>query len=67
MHKQRDQRETTDHFGRDRATILGSGGIDSEGDEIEPIVIDHGGRHIGEVVASLMRAVYRQEVEDANC
>ena len=63
LRKQRDQANRVDQFDRDRAVIPGSGGIDSEGEEISPIRIDPGGCIIGEVVAAAMRAVRRKEAE----
>ena len=52
-------------FDRDHAVVPGSGSVGSEGDEISPITIDRGGRHIGEVVAAAMYAVHRQKASDA--
>ena len=43
--------------------IPGSSGVESEGDEIEPITINRGGFHIGEIVSAMMRAVRQQEAE----
>ena len=66
MYKQRDQASRTDQFDRDHTVFPGSGGVDSEGDKIPLIRIDRAGRHIGEVLAAVMRAVCRQKAEDAN-
>ena len=37
LRKQRDQSKLTDHDDRDHSIIRGSGGVDSEEDEIEPL------------------------------
>ena len=62
MRKQRNQANRAVQFDRDRAVIPGSGSVDSKGGEIPPIIIDRGGRHIGEVVAAAMRAVRRKKL-----
>ena len=64
MHEKHDQEKTFDHFGRDRATVRGSCDVYFAGCEIETIMIDRDGRHTGKV-ASSMRTVHQQEVEDA--
>ena len=48
------------------AVIPGNDGVDSEGNEIPPITIDHGGRHIGEFIAAAMHAVRQKEVRNAS-
>ena len=58
------QGNATDHFYLDRVVIHGSDGVDFEVYEIEPIVINRGRPHIGELVAGSMYAVHLQEVED---
>ena len=65
LRKQRDKSNRTNQFDCNRTVITGSGGVDSEGDEIKPIMTDLGRRHIDEVVAVTMRALRRQEVEYA--
>ena len=61
LRKQCDQAKHFDQFGRNRAIIHGSGGVDSEGDEIALITIDRGGCYIGKVVVASMRAVRIQK------
>ena len=64
MRKQRKQAHRADQFDRDRSDAPRIGGIDSDEDEIETLTIDPGGRHIGELVPTAMRAVRHQETED---
>ena len=66
LRKQHYQAHRIEQFDRDRAVILRSVGVDSGEDSVEPITIDRGGRHIGEVFAAAMRTVRREIAEDAN-
>ena len=66
MRNQRDQAHHNLQFDHDFAVITGSDGVDSEEEEIEPITIDRGRRHIGEVVETGMRTVRRKEAEDSS-
>ena len=65
MPRKLDRENSTDHSGHGCAAVLGSGSVDSKGNEIEPIVINRGGRHIGKILAVKMRKVHRQDSKDA--
>ena len=64
--EQCDQKKKTDHRDQCRAATPYSGGVDSEGDEIEPIYSDRGEHHICEIVAAAMCTVHHHEAEYAN-
>ena len=56
LREQRDQKSNTDHYDRGRADIPKSDGVDPEDEKTAPIYLYHGARHIGEIVAAVMRS-----------
>ena len=65
LRKQRVQKKMTDNHEHGSAVISRVDGFESGGNKIEPVSLNRGGRHVGQITVLTIRCVNKKEVQDA--